>query len=137
MANDRPNIFELLKDPETTVAVVGATDARFKYGSTIYRDLKRKGFVVYAVNPLRDTVDGDTCYPDLAALPEPPTIINIVIPPVRTMRVLEQAVELGYDNVWIQPGAADDAVRDFVAANDMNALIDACIMVEARPVAAH
>ncbi len=116
---------------------MGATDARFKYGSTIYRDLKRKGFVVYPVNPLRDTVDGDIAYPDLASLPEQPTIINVVVPPVRTMRVLAQAVELGYDNVWIQPGAADDAVRDFVAANDMNALIDACIMVEARPVTAH
>ena len=70
MGTNRPNIFELLKDPETTVAVVGATDARFKYGSTIYRDLKRKGFVVYPVNPTRATVDDDVAYPDIASIPE-------------------------------------------------------------------
>lgn len=133
----RPNIIELLRDPETTVAVVGATDSLHKYGSTIYRDLKRKGFVVYPVNPGRSTVDGDTAYPDLASLPAEPTIINIVVPPERTMKVLEEAESLGYDNVWIQPGAADDAVREYVDRKRMNVLIDACIMVQARPVAAH
>ena len=137
MAPNRPNIFELLRDPDTTVAVVGATDNHYKYGSTIYRDLKRKGFVVYPINPGRPTVDGDQAYPDLASLPEQPTIINIVVPPEKTMAVLEEARELGYSNVWIQPGAADDAVRDYVAKHEMNTLIDACIMVQARPVAAH
>lgn len=137
MSTNQPNIFELLADPGTTVAVVGATDARFKYGSTIYRDLKRKGFKVYAVNPRRPTVDGDQAFPDLASLPEQPTIVNVVVPPNQTLRVLQQMVALGYDNVWIQPGAADEAVRDFAAANGMNSLIDACIMVEARPVATH
>lgn len=136
MRTTRPNILELLRDPTTTVAVVGATDAAFKYGSTIYRDLKRKGFEVFPVNPIRDTVDGDEAYPDLAALPKQPTIVNIVVPPRQTLRVVQKMVELGWDNVWIQPGAADDAVRDFVADNEMNALIDACIMVQARPVAA-
>lgn len=136
MARTSGTIIDLLTDPSTTVAVVGATDARHKFGSTIYRDLKGKGFTVYPVNRRRSTVDGDPAYPDLASLPVTPTIVNIVVPPEQTMKVVEQARELGLGNIWIQPGAADDAVHDYVNRHGMNAIIDACIMVQARPLVA-
>jgi predicted CoA-binding protein len=122
----------LLTLPDPLVAVVGATDHPAKYGGIIYRDLKAKGYRVVAVNPYRSTVDGDPCWPSLADLPEPPSIVDIVVPPKRTMGVLEECVVLGYRTVWIQPGAADDAVRRFIDSTDLDALIDACIMVEAR-----
>ncbi|NIQ54637.1 MAG: CoA-binding protein, partial [Gemmatimonadetes bacterium] len=51
------------------MAVVGATDSPDKYGGIIYRDLKRRGFRVFAVNPGRETVDGDPAYAGLADLP--------------------------------------------------------------------
>jgi len=126
------DIATLLRDPDTTVAVVGATDNAAKYGSIIYRDLKDKGFRVFAVNPFRDTVDGDPCYHSLEELPESPTIVDYVVPPKRTLETLTEAKRLGYMNAWVQPGAADDEVRAYVAENGFNALIDACIMVRTR-----
>jgi hypothetical protein len=119
-----------LADP--LIAVVGATDHPGKYGGTIYRNLKAKGYRVVPVNPLRSTVDGDRCYPTLADLAETPDIVNIVVPPVRTMRVIEQAAALGDVAVWIQPGAADAAVRARVDELGIPSLVDACIMVQAR-----
>ena len=77
------DIAHLLQDSDTTIAVVGATDNRSKYGSIIYRDLKAKGFAVYPVNTRRSNVDGDPAYPTLGDLPQPPTIVNIVVPPRR------------------------------------------------------
>jgi len=123
---------ELLEAPDAVIAVVGATDRPSKYGNIIYRDLKAKGYRVLAVNPFRSSVDGDPCWHALADLPEAPTIVDIVVPPARTIEVLDQCAALGYHNVWIQPGAADDAVRERVAAMGLNALIDACIMVSTR-----
>lgn len=128
------DIATLLHQPGSTVAVVGATDDESKYGNKIYRDLKAKGFTVFAVNPGRDTVDGDPCWPSLSSLPEPPTIVDIVVPPALTLEVLKECDRLGLRNVWVQPGAADEAVREFVAAHDFNALVDACIMVHSRAV---
>ncbi len=136
MMEPRPDIGTLLRDPNTTVALVGATDHPSKYGNIIYRDLRDKGFRVFAVNPYRDTVEGDPCYRSVADLPEEPTIVNIVVPPKRTLAVLEECDRLGYRNVWVQPGAADSAVREFLVERGFNALVDACIMVQARPVAA-
>ena len=126
------DIAQLLQEPTTTVAIVGATDNRHKYGSVIYRDLKSKGFTVYPVNPHRATVDGDTAYPDLGALPEDPTIVNIVVPPNQTLSVLEDAAARGLWNVWIQPGAENDAVYEYLDSQPFNALVGACIMVRSR-----
>lgn len=126
-------VSERLALPDPLIAVVGATDRPGKYGGKIYRNLKAKGYRVVAVNPGRATVDGDETYDSVADLPEPPDIINIVVPPPRTMQVLDDVAALDDAAVWIQPGAADAKVRERVAELEIAALIDACIMVEARP----
>ena len=126
------DIATLLAEPETTVAVVGATDNPGKYGNIIYRDLKRKGFTVYPVNKNRDTVDGEKTYRSLDELPQHPTIVNVVVPPHEALLVLEKCKELGLDNVWLQPGAESSEVISFLEAGNFNYLASACIMVESR-----
>jgi predicted CoA-binding protein len=126
------SIPELLKDENATVAVVGATDDPRKYGSVIYRDLKRKGFEVYPINPNRPTVDGDPTYPSLAALPVEPTIVNVVVPPATALEVLVGANSLGYRNVWLQPGAESPEALTYLQEEDFNYLANACIMVESQ-----
>lgn len=126
------DIATLLNKPETTVAVVGATDDAMKYGSVIYRDLKRKGYTVFPVNPNRTEVDGDKAYPSLDELPESPTIVNIVVPPTATIRVLKKSLELGLKNVWLQPGAESPESLAFLQEHGFNYLANACIMIESR-----
>ena len=126
------DIATLLNEPETTVAVVGATDNPMKYGSVIYRDLKRKGYSVFPVNPNRTEVDGDRAYPSLDKLPESPTIVNIVVPPSVTIRVLKKSLELGLKNVWLQPGAESPESLAFLQEHGFNYLANACIMIESR-----
>jgi len=125
-------ISTLLNEGDPVVAVVGATDNPRKYGNMIYRDLKDKGFRVYPVNATRATVDGDPVFATLAELPEPPDIVNFVVPPSRTLRILEQAKDLGFTTVWVQPGAENEAVLDYLEDHDFDYLANACIMVRAR-----
>ena len=119
----------------TTVAVIGANDNPDKYGGRIYRDLKNKGFTVYPINPNRDVVDGDPTFASLADLPEPPAIVNFVVTPVRTLRILEQCKELGLMNAWIQPGAESPEVVEYLEAEGFNFLVNSCIMVRSHAVA--
>jgi predicted CoA-binding protein len=125
------DISDLLQRDDTTIAVVGATDDPDKYGSVIYRDLKAKGFRVYPVNIHRSTVDGDPAFRTITDLPEPPTIVNIVVPADQTLRVLREARAAGLDNVWVQPGAEDREVLDFLDTG-FNYLANACIMTRSR-----
>lgn len=126
------DIATLLDEPDTTIAVVGATDHPSKYGYVIYRDLKRKGYQVYPVNPNRATVDGDRTCESLAQCPQKPTIVNIVVPPEVTLNVLRQCLDLGLKNVWLQPGAESPEVMSFLQQNGFNYLANACIMVQSR-----
>ena len=126
------NIVDLLDEPDTTVAVVGATDNPSKYGSIIYRDLKRKGYSVFPVNPNRSTVDGDRAYNQLQDLAQKPSIVNIVVPPEVTLEILDQCLVLGLMNVWLQPGAESPETLGFLQQHSFNYLANACIMVESR-----
>lgn len=126
------DILRLLDESDTTVAVVGATDNPSKYGYVIYRDLKRKGFTVFPVNPNRESVDGDESFPTLEDLPSRPTIINLVVPPKVALGVIEQCQTLGWKNVWLQPGAESPETLRYLQEHGFNYLANACIMVASR-----
>ena len=121
----------LLSEPGVTIAVIGATDHRAKYGGIIYRDLNRKGYRVFAVNPYRETVDGDPCWKTVLDLPEPPTIADFVIPARRGLDVLEECEQAGIRNIWLQPGAESAEIIERLESGPFDWLAHACIMVRA------
>ncbi len=122
----------LLSDASATIALVGATDNPWKYGSIIFRDLTAKGLRVLPVNPNRDSVGGVATFPSLSALPAQPTIINLVVPPEEALGVVEEARNLGWGNLWLQPGSFDDRVLEALEASGLVYQAGACIMVRAR-----
>jgi predicted CoA-binding protein len=126
------DIVTLLDDPATTIAIVGATANTAKYGNVIVRDLKRKGYKIYAVNPKTPVIEGEQAYAKLSDLHESPTIVNIVVPSRTTIEILKQCLSLNLKNVWIQPGAESPEVMTFLQGNDFNYLANACIMVQSR-----
>lgn len=122
----------ILLQPDTSLAIIGATDTPGKYGGIIYRDMKSKGFKVYAVNPGREKVDGDRCYPKVTDLPETPTMAVFVVPAPRGVRVLDDCKAAGVDNIWVQPGAFSPTLRDALEEGGFDWLAEACVMVRAR-----
>ncbi|MCI0424986.1 MAG: CoA-binding protein [Actinobacteria bacterium] len=122
----------LLDDPETSFAVIGATDTPGKYGGIIYRDLRHKGRKVYAVNPGRSDVAGDRCWPRVTDLPDKPTMAVLVVPAEVGLGVVADCAEAGIENVWVQPGAFSPALGDTLDAGGFDWLAHACVMVETR-----
>jgi predicted CoA-binding protein len=112
-------------------AVVGANTNPEKYGNMIYRKLKSRGYTVYPVNPLYDTVDGDKCYKDLSSLPQVPEVIDMVVSPKRGKPVIEEAARLGIKNIWLQPGTHDDELLEMIEKKQMTG-VKACVLVALR-----
>jgi uncharacterized protein len=125
-------VLEKLKKENLTIALVGATNDKSKYGNIIYRDLRNKNIKVYGINPKATTIEGDTAYKDLESLPEKPDIINIVIPPKLALDFLKSAVSKNYDFFWLQPGAESPEIISFLEDNSKNFLANSCVMVESR-----
>ena len=95
-------------------AVIGANQNPEKFGNMIYSKLKKKGYQVFAVNPIYQDVNGDPCYDSLTDLPEKPDVINMVVTPKRTKKFLQEAHDLGIKHVWLQPGTYDDQVMEMI-----------------------
>jgi uncharacterized protein len=87
------------------IAVVGVSRSPQKFGSAIYTELKARGFEVYGVNPEMQQIDGDPCYPDLAALQGKVDAVVVCVPPQKAAQVLRDAAAAGIQKVWLQQGA--------------------------------
>jgi len=116
-----------------TFAVVGASANPEKYGYIAYKTLKAAGKTVYPVNPTAQVIEGDTCYPKIADLPQTPDVVVGVIPPPRTEKLIPQLVEAGIHNLWLQPGAESAAAVEDAEANGIATVHSGpCIMVGLR-----
>lgn len=126
-----PEVLEILrrKSKATRIAVVGASNAPYKYGNVIVRDLVAKGYTVLPVNPKEKEIAGLPAYPDLASVPGPVHLVDVVTPPDVTRRVLEEAARLGLPAVWLQDGSYDDEALAVAAAGPYKTVYEACIMV--------
>ena len=79
-----------------SVAIVGASQ-KGAWPQGIYRNLKGAKFPggVYLINPNYQELYGDKCYPNLAALPEVPEELLVLIPTRAVLPTLEEAAKLG------------------------------------------
>ncbi len=119
---------------QRTLAIVGVSRKTEKFGCTVYRELKAKGYKVFPVNPHAEEVLGDRCYPNLGALPEPVGGVVIVVPPAETERVVQDAAAAQIRRVWMQQGAESEAALRFCKDNGMSVVSGECIMMFAQPV---
>ena len=90
-------------------AVVGASRDRSKYGNRVLRAYLAHGLRAVPVNPNETEVEGLPTVPDLAHLPERVDGISIITPPEVSERIVDEALRLGYRNLWLQPGAESRA----------------------------
>jgi len=125
----------LIKDflrKQNVFAVIGVSRNPAKYGHQVYKDLKEAGYVVYPVNPNIDEVLGDRCYHSLSELPEKPDVLDIVVPPKVTEKIVEECKELEIERVWMQPGSESGHAICFCEENNIKVVHDICVMVKRR-----
>lgn len=115
------------------LGIAGVSRNSKKFGNTIYREMKKKGYDVYPINPHADQIEGDACYRDVASLPEVEGII-INTPKDQSLKVLGDAKEKGIKNVWLQQGAHSEEAVKFCEENDMNYVAGECIFMFMDPV---
>src|SRR3989344_328414 len=96
------------------IAVVGASNNPDKYGYTIVRHLLADGHTVYPVNPKEKIILGSPCYRKVGDIESNVDIVDIVVPPKITLKVLRHVRSLGRMNVWIQPGAESRDVISYL-----------------------
>ena len=94
--------------PPRTVAVIGASNAREKFGNKAVRAYLRQGWTVYPVNPNEREVEGLPAYPSITDIPGPVTRATLYLPPEVGLRVLDGIKAKGVTELYVNPGAESD-----------------------------
>lgn len=116
------------------LALIGVSRDEKKFGRMAYKELKARGYQVYAVNPAVDQIDGEPCYPDLMPLREKIDGVLVAVSSGQVLQVLRQAAEIGVKNVWLQQQTESPEAISLGQQLGLNLVSGKCILMYAPPV---
>lgn len=117
-------------DTARTIAVVGLSTNRTKAGYTVPAYLQRVGYRIIPVNPNISKALGEQAYPDLSLIPEPVDGVLIFRRPEYIVSIIEQAIEIGAQFVWMQLGIVNQKAAELAREAGLDVVMDACMLVE-------
>ena len=122
---------------EPTIAVVGVSRSGKGFGNLAARELRRKGYRIYPVNPQADLIDGERCYRSFAELPAPVRALLVVVPPEQALNVVREAAKAGIRRVWLQQGAESPLAALACAELGLDVIAGECVLMFAKPTGVH
>jgi predicted CoA-binding protein len=113
-----------------TVAIVGASADRSKYGNKSLRAHLAQGYEVYPINPRGGVIEGLTAYRSLAETPVARfDRISLYVPPAVGLQLLPEIAAKGCDELWLNPGSDSDELVAAAAELGLNPIV-ACSIVD-------
>jgi predicted CoA-binding protein len=92
-------------DSMKTVAVIGASPDRRKYGNKALRAFRQAGYRVIPINPHHAVVEGEPAYGSVLEYPGEIDLATVYVPPHVGKLVIESLARKGIGDVWFNPGA--------------------------------
>jgi predicted CoA-binding protein len=111
-----------------TVAVVGASSDRRKFGNKALRAFRDEGYTVYAINPNEEAVEGLQTYASVLDVPGPIDMATVYVQPEVAESLLPEFERKQIAEIWINPGAESDRLIAEGTKRKLN-LIYACSIV--------
>lgn len=93
-----------------TVAVIGASNDRDKFGNKAVRAFGRRGYRVIPINAHERQIEGLKAYASVLDVPDDIDIATFYVPPDVGEQVIEQVARKGIPEVWLNPGAESPAL---------------------------
>ena len=88
-----------------SIAVIGASNDRTKYGNRAVRAYQAQGWTVYPVNPREAVIEGLRAYRTVADLPGPVDRASLYVPPSVGIGLLDAIHGRGAKELWVNPGS--------------------------------
>jgi predicted CoA-binding protein len=111
-----------------TVAIIGASTDRSKFGNKAVRAFLQKDFTVYPANPREEEIEGLPVFKSIADVPAKPNMVSVYLPPPVLLKLLPAIAEKGCDELWLNPGTESPEVVAEAEGLGLN-VIQACSIV--------
>ena len=70
------------------------------------------------------------CYPNLTAIPHPVELVDIFRRPEEVFPVVEEAIQIGAETVWMQLGIVNKAAASLANKAGLDVVMDKCTAIE-------
>ena len=112
-----------------TIAIIGASSDRAKFGNKCVRAYAQRGYHVYPINPKDATIEGWSAFKSILDLPvDAVDRVSIYLPPEITVKVLDEVATKQAAEVWLNPGSDAPEVLEKARRLGLNA-IQGCSIV--------
>ncbi len=108
-----------------TVAIIGASNNREKFGNKAVRAYRQQGYTVYPISLSEAEVEGLPAYRSILDVPTRPNRVSSYVPPQILLKILSDIAVKGCEELWLNPGAESPEVVAEAERLDLN-VVQAC-----------
>jgi hypothetical protein len=120
------------------IAVAGVSRQGDTAANGIYKKLRSAGYEVFPVNPNATEIEGDKCYPTLAAIPGGVEGVVIATHPGVAAQLVRECSALGIKRLWMHrsfgQGSVDDEAVRLCRELGLSVIPGSCPMMFCEPV---
>ncbi len=113
---------------EPSVAVIGASTDRRKFGNKAVRAYAEFGYRVFPVNPAEQIIEGLPAFASVAEISEPLDFISLYVPPAVGLKLLPAIAARKPRELWLNPGTESDELLEAAADLKLRTVV-ACSIV--------
>ena len=131
--NEPEVMLNMLGGPERrprTLAVVGLSNDPTRPSHSVSAYMQRHGYRIVPVNPGIHSALGERSFPTLKDLPERPDVVNVFRLPRYIPAIVDQMIELGLQDLWVQLGIRHEAAAIYAEEAGIRVVMDRCILIE-------
>lgn len=111
-----------------TVAVIGASQDRMKFGNRAVRAFQSHGYDVVPINPNEDEIEGFRTYRSILEVPQAIDVATVYVPPAEAVVVVEDVAKKRIPELWLNPGADTSEVVERARELGLNPIVACNLM---------
>lgn len=116
--------------PQPTVAIIGASTDRSKFGNKSVRAHLTQGYEVFPVNPKGGEIEGLQAYKSVSDVPaENLDRVSLYVPPKVGVALVEAIAAKGCTELWLNPGSESEELAAKAREHGLEPII-ACSIVD-------
>lgn len=108
-------------------AIVGVSENKDRYAYKIWKLMPEHGYNVFGVNPKYNELEGVKIYNSLKDIDEKIDVVDVVVNPRLSLKLLDEIKELGIEYVFFQPETYNDEVVEKANNLGLKILTGDCI----------
>jgi len=111
-----------------TVAIIGASSNKEKFGNKAVRAFLQQGYDVFPVHPTEQAIEGMKVFRSVLDIPVALDKVSLYVPPTIGMKLVDEIAKKGCEELWLNPGADSAELYEKAQSLGLNPIV-ACSIV--------